>query len=208
LDPFPSFELGIAVATVNVHFLTEAIGFIATFTTAGSVKAWNALTPGVQTTLLNETATGNIALTIGSNTIVVQSSVDPWTYTLTVNRAPSDITDIQLVVSGLSVTVPALSYTPGNVWSATTRYYSASVPYITDHVLVTATYTLNSDEITAQITGSGIDAQVLTSATGLSLPLAQGPNPVVFLSSLDGTYSQLISATGPRGGEWSAEELY
>lgn len=189
----PTFVQGLAEASLQVAYLSEAIGIRATYFTVGSTTAWHQTYPTDLQTLVNDTLTGSFPLDVGTNIINVHNSKDPWLYSLTVVRAVPDITGITLVVSP----GPVLDYIPGDVFVSAIRYYTADVPYITDTVDVTTFYNTPSSTVTVQITNSLVDAQFLTSGAQLTLSLTEGINLITVVSTLDGTYVWNVTRLAP-----------
>lgn len=131
-------------------------------------------------------ASGNIALTVGSNTITTEVTAEDGntikTYTVTVNRLPSN--DASL--AGLSTSAGALS----PAFASATTLYNVAVPNLT----TTATIRATAAEANADIT---INGNAIASGTNTAaLPLVVGVNTfTIRVTAQDGTTTKTYTLT-------------
>ena len=175
--------------------------FAATTTTVTATRNQAAATLEVQvngggyTSLANATASGNLALNVGANTIEVRVTAEDATtqkvYTLTVTRAAAS------TVSSLSaLTTTATGLAPA--FASGTTSYTASVLNAVTSVTVTPTRTNAGATLQARVNG-GSYASVTSGSPSGALPLNVGPNTIeVLVTAEDGVTTTTYTITVTR----------
>ena len=206
-------------------FSALSIGTFASGTTSYSVSVANSrthvkLTPTVNesnatvkvgkgsslTTVNSGTASGAIALTVGSNAITVevtaQDGTTTQTYTVTVTRLAPPTQSNDAALSGLTATSSTSasgSFTTLNIgtFAAGTTSYSASVTNSVTHVKLTPT--VNSSNATVKV-GKGSSLTAVTSGQpSAAIALSVGANALkVEVTAQDGTTTQTYTVTVTR----------
>jgi len=180
----PAFASGTTSYTTTVDNTVTSITVTPTTTDATATVTVNgaAVTSG--------SASAAINLIVGANTITTvvtaQDGTTTDTYTIIVNRAPSDIASLS------NLTLSSGSLTP--VFSSATLGYVAGVSNTTTSITVTPTAT----DPTSTITVNG--AAVASGSASADIPLAIGPNTVtVVVTAQDGTtittYTVIVTRT-------------
>jgi len=183
----PVFATGTYSYTTSVSNATASVKVTPTTSDATATLAVNG------TAVTSGTASGIIALVVGTNTIktivTAQDGVTTKTYTVMVTRAPSS----NALLSGIKLTPASTLTNTGTVGSTTT--YTTSVSNATASVTVTAT----SVDPTGTIKVNGV---AVTSGTASgSIALAVGSNTInTVVTAQDGvstrTYSIIVTRAG------------
>jgi len=177
----PTFAAATTSYTASVPNATTSVTVAPTVTDATATIKVNG------TPVASGTASGSIALAVGTNAIstivTAQDGSTTKTYTVTVTRAPSAIATLSGLTLGTGTLSPTFS--PTN-----TSYTAASVPNATTSVKVTPTVA----DATATIKVNG--TTVASGAASQSVPLIAGLNTInVVVTAQDGVTQSTYAIT-------------
>jgi gliding motility-associated-like protein len=180
----PAFASGTTSYAVSVANTTTSVTVTPTANDPTSTITVNG------TAVNSGSASGAIALNVGTNTISIvvtaQDGTTTGTYTISVSRAPSSIVTLS------NLTISSGTLTPA--FSSSTLSYVASVTNATTSITVTPTTT----DPTATVTVNG--APVASGSASGAIPLNVGPNTInALVTAQDGLTTTTYTITVTRG---------
>jgi gliding motility-associated-like protein len=182
-------------AGATTYYTASVLNSVSTLTATPTTSDATATITVNGTAVKSGTASGQISLTVGPNTITtVVSAQDGFTketYTVIITRAPSS----NAVLSNLSVS----SGTLNPVFASTTNIYTVNLPNSVSGITLTPA----TSDPTATVTVNGI-AVLSGSASGL-IPLTAGPNIITtIVTAQDGTTKETYKVTVTRAPSTNA----
>ena len=189
----PSFTPGVLTQrTASVPKAILSYTVTPSFNTAGTMTLTRPSTADIA--LTTATATSQLVLAVGANTLTVVSVAD-GSYPFTITRAPADVSLVSFTGISQEGTARTLTLSPA-LFSVNTRSYSMYVPYRTQQVTMQSSF-LTPGSVTIQGGAQATPLSLVTVTDTVPIGISVGVNTFSLTSALDGAYTYTVTRAAP-----------